>query len=210
MWKSNRTPPTANRQPPTRMSKWTRQPLHPRHPGRDHGARSVPFHCSQQRDGGPVADAVGRSDTIYFNEGRLVSAASTDPDMGLAETLLRTGELNIQQYNHAMERLVVARRIGGLLCELGYLKPDDLTRAVERQANAIVLNAMSYRSGSYTIEFTGEFPEGIIALPLATERLILDGVRRIEYWSLIMRGVGVWTARSNRFRTPTRARSSSS
>ncbi len=135
-------------------------------------------------------DAVGRSDTIYFNEGRLVSAASTDPDMGLAETLLRTGELNIQQYNHAMERLVVARRVGGLLCELGYLKPDDLTRAVERQANAIVLNAMSYRSGSYTIEFTGELPDGIIALPLATERLILDGVRRIEYWSLITRGVG--------------------
>lgn len=135
-------------------------------------------------------DAVGRNDTIYFNEGRLVFAASTDPDMGLAETLLRMGELNIQQYNQAMERLVVARRIGGLLCELGYLKPDDLTRAVERQANAIVLNAMSYRTGTYTIEFTGEFPDGIIALPLATERLILDGVRRIEYWSLITRGVG--------------------
>lgn len=135
-------------------------------------------------------DAVGRNDTIYFNEGRLVFAASTDPDMGLAETLLRMGELNIQQYNHAMERLVVARRIGGLLCELGYLKPDDLTRAIERQANAIVLNAMAYRTGSYTIEFTSEFPDGIIALPLATERLILDGVRRIEYWSLIMRGVG--------------------
>src|SRR5215212_2570052 len=85
-------------------------------------------------------EAIGRSDTIYFNEGRLVFAASTDPDMGLAETLLRMGELTIQQYDHAMERLVVARRIGGLLCELGYLKPDNLTRAIERQANAIVLN----------------------------------------------------------------------
>lgn len=135
-------------------------------------------------------DAIGRSDTIYFNEGRIVFAASTDPDMGLAETLLRMGEINIQQYNHAMERVVVARRIGALLCELGYLKPDDLTRAVERQANAIVLNAMAYRSGSYTIEFTGEFPDGIISLPLSTERLILDGVRRIEYWSLITRGIG--------------------
>jgi hypothetical protein len=135
-------------------------------------------------------DAIGRSDTIYFNEGRLVFAASTDPDMGLAETLLRTGEINIQQYSHAMERVVVARKIGAVLCDLGYLKPDDLTRAVERQANAIVLNAMAYRTGSYNIEFTGEFPDGIIALPLSTERLILDGVRRIEYWSLITRGVG--------------------
>ncbi len=135
-------------------------------------------------------DAISRNDTIYFHEGRMVFASSTDPDMGLAETLLRMGELNIQQYNTAMERLVVARRIGALLCELGYLKPDELTRAAERQASAIVLDAMSYRSGAYTIEFTSEFPEGIIVLPLATERLILDGVRRIEYWSLITRGVG--------------------
>jgi hypothetical protein len=135
-------------------------------------------------------DAISRHDTIYFHEGRMVFAASTDPDMGLAETLLRMGELNIQQYNTAMERLVVARRIGGLLCELGYLKPDELTRAAERQASAIVLDAMAYRNGAYTIEFTAEFPEGIITLPLQTERLILDGVRNIEYWSLITRGVG--------------------
>jgi hypothetical protein len=135
-------------------------------------------------------EGIGRSDTIYFHEGRLVFAASSDPDTGLAETLLRMGELDIQQYNQAMERLVVARRIGALLCELGYLKPDELTRAVERQVNAIVLNAMRHREGNYTIEFTSELPEGIIALPLPTERLILDGVRRIEYWSLITRGVG--------------------
>lgn len=135
-------------------------------------------------------DAIGRADTIYFEEGRIVFADSTDPDMGLAETLLRSGELNIQQYSNAMERVVVQRRIGVTLCELGYLQSDDLTRAIERQASAIVLNALSYRTGSYTIEFTADFPDDIISLPLSTERLILDGVRRIEHWSLISRGVG--------------------
>ena len=44
-------------------------------------------------------------------------------------------------------------------CELGYLKPDELMRAVERQASAIVLNAMAYRTGSYTVEFTDRVPE---------------------------------------------------
>jgi hypothetical protein len=134
--------------------------------------------------------AIGRNDTIYFHEGRIVYASSSDPDMGLAETLLRTGELTIQQYDTAMERLVVSRRIGALLCEMGYLKPEDLLRAAERQASAIVLNAMSYRNGSYKIEFTGDFPDEIITLPIITERLILDGVRGIEYWSLITRGIG--------------------
>lgn len=135
-------------------------------------------------------EAIGRNDTIYFSEGRIVNASSSDTDMGLAEVLLRSGELNLQQYNYAMDKLVVSRRIGGLLCELGYLQPDELMRAVERQASAIVLNAMAYRTGSYKVEFTSEFPAEMLPLQLATERLILDGVRRIDYWSLIMRGLG--------------------
>ena len=136
-------------------------------------------------------EAIGRNDVIYFNEGKIIFASSTDPDMGLGEVLLRGGELTLHQYNHAMERLVVARRIGALLCELGYLQSDELLRAVERQACAVVLNAIRYRMGSYTIEFTGEseFPPEIIALPLNTERLILDGVEGIEFWSLITRGL---------------------
>jgi hypothetical protein len=135
-------------------------------------------------------DAPGRHDSIYFTDGRVVSASSTDPDVGLAETLLRSGELNLQQYNNVMERLVVSRRIGSILVELGYLKPEELSRAIERQASAIVMNALRFRAGAYTIEFTSTFPDEVIPLPLSTERLILDGIRTIDFWSLITRGVG--------------------
>src|SRR5258708_32709540 len=86
-------------------------------------------------------EAIGRNDTIYFNEGRIVAASSSDPDMGLAEVLLRSGELNLQQYNYAMEKLVVSRRIGALLCELGYLQADELMRAAHRQALPILHHA---------------------------------------------------------------------
>ena len=135
-------------------------------------------------------DAIGRNDVVYFQEGKIIYASSTDPDVGLGEVLLRSGDIDLQQYNQAMDRIVVARRIGTTLVELGYLEPDDLMRAVEHQVEAIVLNAMSYRTGSYTIEFSSHLPEGIITLHLPTDRLILDGVRRIEYWSLILRGIG--------------------
>ncbi len=134
-------------------------------------------------------EAIGRNDVIYFNEGKIIFASSSDPDMGLGEILLRSGELSLHQYNLAMDRIVVARRIGALLCELGYLQPDELLRAVERQVSTIVLNAVSYRTGSYSMEFTSEFPPEIISLPLNTERLILDGVQSIEFWSLIIRGL---------------------
>jgi hypothetical protein len=131
----------------------------------------------------------GRNDAVYFNEGKIIFASSSDPDMGLAEVLLRGGELTLQQYNEAMDRLIVQRRIGALLCELGYLDPDGLLRALERQSSAIVLDVVRYRTGSYTVEFTDEFPQEIITLQLNTERLILDGIQSIEYWSLITRGL---------------------
>src|SRR5688572_3802435 len=121
-------------------------------------------------------EAYGHIDTLYFREGKLVSAGSTDTDMGLAETLLRSGELNLQQYHQAMDEIVVSQRIGALLVESGYLQSEDLVRAVERQASAIVLNAIGYRSGSYKIDFNTDVPDEIITIPLSTETLILDGV----------------------------------
>src|SRR6266571_3011622 len=114
-------------------------------------------------------EAIGRNDSVYFEKGRIISANSSDPDMGLAEVLLRSGELNVKQYQTAMEKIAASRQVGGLLCELGYLNPDELTHAVEQQARAIVLNVMRYRSGSYSIEFTSTFPDEIISLPLHTE-----------------------------------------
>jgi hypothetical protein len=135
-------------------------------------------------------EGIGRSDEIYFVDGRIIYAASSDPDLGLGETLLRHGDINLRQYNEALDAVVLARRVGAALCELGHLKPDELIRAVELQASQIVLNALGFRNGSYELRFTSEFPHDILTLPLATERLILDGVRRIDSWSLIARGIG--------------------
>ncbi|HEX7707319.1 MAG TPA: DUF4388 domain-containing protein [Thermoanaerobaculia bacterium] len=137
-----------------------------------------------------LLESEGQKDTIYFLEGRLVYATTKDPDKGLAETLLRAGELDIEQYNSVMDRIVAARKVGSLLCELGYLMPDDLSRAVERQVDSIVLDAIAYRSGTYTMEFVPELPDETVTLSLQTERLILDGIRSIDSWSLIWRGVG--------------------
>src|SRR4051794_10647863 len=36
-------------------------------------------------------DTGGRVDTIYFSDGRIIYASTSDPDMGIAEALLRSG-----------------------------------------------------------------------------------------------------------------------
>lgn len=134
--------------------------------------------------------AAGRNDSIFFLAGRIIYATSSDPDLGLGEILLRKGELSLQQYSDSMDAVTSSRRVGSVLCDRGYLQPEELIGAIEEQVKEIVLNSVSYRDGSYAVEFTDAFPPGIITLPLSTERLMLDGVRSIQHWSLIERGAG--------------------
>lgn len=135
-------------------------------------------------------ETLGRADVLYFHEGKLVFATSSDPDMGLAESLLRTGELDLEKYQRATEGSYTTKRIAAVLVDLGYLKPDELTRALERQSSHIAMHALSLRTGSYSVDFGSELTRDMIRLQLNTERLVLDGVARIEEWSLIARGIG--------------------
>lgn len=158
---------------------------------------TVPDLCRSLIRSGETAvvtlEAIGRHDSIYFRGGKIVYAATSDPDLGLAEVLLRKGDLGIAEYAKVTEAVSGTQRIGSVLVEIGVLKPEELMRAVERQVNEIVMHALGFRTGSYTIEFTSEFDRDIPRLPIQTERLLIDGIERIEYWSLVSRGVGKLT-----------------
>jgi len=135
-------------------------------------------------------EAIGRHDNVYIREGKIIFATSSDSDLGLAEVLLLSGDLNLNQYNSALEDLSTHKRLGSVLCERGYLNPEELIRACERQVAIIVMHALGFRTGSYTVDFSSDFPNEILTLSIHTERLVLDGVSRIDHWSLIARGIG--------------------
>ena len=131
-----------------------------------------------------------RIDRLYLLDGQIVFATSSDPDFGVAEVLLRTGDINLENYRNLIENVGSSKRIGAALCELGYLQPDELLTAYERQVSLIVMQTLGFRDGEYTIDFTGDFGPEVMTLPLKTERLIMDGMTSIQHWSLIQRGLG--------------------
>jgi hypothetical protein len=156
---------------------------------------TVPDLCRSLIRSGETAivtlEAIGRHDSIYFRDGRIVYAATSDSDLGLAEVLLRRGEIGVQEYRRAIESMSGAQHIGSVLVALKYLKANELMRAVERQVCEIVMQAVSFRSGSYLIDFvTGGFDRDVPNLAIPTERLLMDGIEQIEFWSIISRGVG--------------------
>ncbi len=135
-----------------------------------------------------------RHDTIFFENGEIVSAVSSDPDLSLASVLLRRGELSLREYEEANDRLSTTTKMSSLLCELGFLTPDELAFSDERKIANIVRDAVMFRSGNYSIEFVPEAPEEINRRKIETERLVMNGIEAVESWSLISRGISRLTS----------------
>ncbi len=81
------------------------------------------------------------------------------------------------------------KRLGGILVELGYLKPKDLFWGVKYQVQEIVASLFGMTEGSYEF-IPGEIPPGeVITLHMSTANLIMQGIKRIDDWTRISRGI---------------------
>jgi hypothetical protein len=132
----------------------------------------------------------GAAIDLYFEDGRILHASSTDPDLGLAEALLCRGELTLDQYIAIQDLL--KRRISFVeaLTETGALSPDELLRAFEVQAQAIVQEAVGWTSGTYLMQLDEQPPADRSHLRLNTERLVIRAIRGLGRYSIIRRGLG--------------------
>jgi Domain of unknown function (DUF4388) len=130
---------------------------------------------------------VGKSVTV--KDGRMVFASSSSPDDRLGELLLRRGRLSFRQYVEAGKSVMPGKRLGAILVEQGILSPKDLVKAVVEHTQEIIYGAFQWREGRYRLQPGPESAEAI-TLKISTPDIIMEGIRRIESWSRIDRGVG--------------------
>lgn len=127
---------------------------------------------------------------VYFQEGRIVFAASTDPNDRLGELLLREGLIRLDQFEDAISRRGQGKRLGAVLVESGYLKAEDLVAAVTSQCREIVIGLFPWEDGEYRFE-EGPLPnQEVVTLGVRTGEILLQGIRRIQSFSRIRRSVG--------------------
>jgi hypothetical protein len=131
---------------------------------------------------------------ITIDAGRLVFAASSNPDYRLGPRLLRRGVITLRQMDDAGRGISPGRRLGTVLVEKGFLDPQELVRGVVDQTRDIILLAFHWTSGDYRLE-PGPAPGEAITLNMSTPQLILDGISQIEAWSRVERGSGGLGAR---------------
>jgi hypothetical protein len=134
---------------------------------------------------------VGKS--VVVQSGRLVFASSTSRDDRLGELLLRQGKISLQQYIEAGKLMEGTKRLGTILVERGAIAPKELVQGVVEQTREIIYGVFQWTEGRYRLE-TGDAGSEAITLKISTPDIIIEGIRRIEAWSRIERGIGGLTA----------------
>jgi hypothetical protein len=128
--------------------------------------------------------------SIYIQQGRVIYAASTNPDERLGESLLIRGTISARQYLEASKMIRAGRRLGTILVELEALGTEELVPALEQHVKDIVLDLMTWTHGDYELVIKEMDPSLVLTINVSTQNLILEGVRRSRSWSQILRGIG--------------------
>lgn len=146
--------------------------------------------CRSRSTGVLHLTAKGITKRVYFQEGRIIFAASTDPNDRLGEMLLREGAIRLDHLERAIARLPEGKRLGTLLVEAGHLSPDHLVKGVLRQVRAIVLSLFPWEDGEHTF-VEGPLPtDEVVTLGMNTGDLLIQGIRSVRSFSRIRRSVG--------------------
>lgn len=128
---------------------------------------------------------------IYFELGQIVFAASNRKEDRLGEALVRHGKLTRAQLEQFLGTLGRGKRLGRSLVERGIMTDRELVTYVTFQVIDIIYSLFTWTLGDF------EFAEGEhnrapeeLKLRFSTATIILEGVRRVEDFDIIRRGLG--------------------
>jgi hypothetical protein len=127
--------------------------------------------------------------SLYFEKGKLVTAAREDEAAMVTDLLLHKGKLSPQQVEQAvqMQRDNGGANLSQVLTELKYITRDDLQKTLQQHIEESVYGLFGWPDGEFRFE-QNQRPEPtapIMPTPLPIEHLIMEGVRRIDEWGQI-------------------------
>ncbi|MDQ7007973.1 MAG: DUF4388 domain-containing protein [Acidobacteriota bacterium] len=127
---------------------------------------------------------------LFFREGRLIFASSSDAEDRLGPFLLRRGQVALSVLLDAGGRVMRGRRLGQALVELGAMTQEEICKAVLDQVLDIALSVFSWRTGTWRLSRASLPLDEAITLDRPMEELVLEGLRRVEDWARIRKAVG--------------------
>jgi hypothetical protein len=132
--------------------------------------------------------------SIFIDKGQILFASSSNFDDRLGESLLRYGKITVRNFLDATKNVRAGRRLGAILCESNAITAEELVDGVRTQVKDIILSLFSVVKGPYELVLKEIDTHEMILLNTTTEDVIFEGVKSIQSWSRISKGIGSYTS----------------
>lgn len=125
---------------------------------------------------------------VSFENGMVVTANRPDHEdsIRIGEILLKAGKISQWQLDEALfSQRNGKESIGNILVGMGAILKEDLVRALGKQVSEIVYGLFRLTQGRYAFESSAIEYDRDFYVPINTEFLLMEGVRRVDEWPLI-------------------------
>ncbi len=129
---------------------------------------------------------------LYFLDGDVIFASSSDRADSLGDFLLKEGRITQSQLEVSIAELrrSQGKRHGKILVQMGFLRPEDLGSAVREQVQGILWGLFNWTEGE--VKFSvGRFKDDeVYKIKIPTPRAILSGCKHIVDAKPVMARLG--------------------
>lgn len=126
---------------------------------------------------------------IFFEEGKIAFAYSSQRKDSLGDILLRNGVITLEQYLTTAAQIRPDVRHGQILLREGIITTQELINAVHTQIKDIIYSLFGWTEGMFEFEKDDKRKENI-KLNITSSDLILAGIKRINDWSVLEKMIG--------------------
>ncbi len=132
---------------------------------------------------GPPSNVIKR---IFFDEGVIISSASTDPGEYLGRFLVSHGYLAEDAVNEAISRQKEEQQmLGRILVSMNLIPEEDLHQMLRLKAEESIYDIFTWDEGAFEF-FDSDLPsENMVRMELDVQWIVLEGTRRTDEWNRI-------------------------
>lgn len=141
------------------------------------------FLSTSRKSGMLTLSGEGKEATLFFTDGALVYAGSTQEQFRLGYVLLRKKMITTAQRD-GIDALMRREggRFGQIAVQQGILTEAQLQDFLKVQVSEIVFDAFVWDSGRFSFEQHSSLPNYAVTISIDLPNLIMEGARRIDEW----------------------------
>lgn len=119
---------------------------------------------------------------IYFREGNLIYASSTDEQDLFGNILLKKGRISKDELNKVLVSQKEGKKLGAMLVERKLFTREEIFECLKMQIEEIVYGLFGWKDGEFKFVENQAPPNEVILTELNPMNLIMEGTRRIDEW----------------------------